>query len=108
MYENLGVDTKFLSLAKLYQNILVITVLHGCVSGHLGFMLIKHFPQSCCSGKRWIWAQYASIFPNIPKNLIVLNISGLTRVITSVGYWTIRHDRGVYPIQPRLTMETPT
>ena len=54
----------------------------------LGFMLIKNFPQSYRSGKRWIWAQCASILPNIPKNLIVPNISGLTRVITAVGYST--------------------
>ena len=46
--------------------------------GHLGFMQIRIVPQSCHSGKRWIWLQEALSNTNPSKKLTVSTISGFT------------------------------
>ena len=45
-------------------------------NGHLGFMQIKNIPQSCHSGKRWIWLLEALSNTNPSKKLTVPTISG--------------------------------
>ena len=46
--------------------------------GHLGFMQIRKVPQSCHSGKRWIWILEALSNTNPSKKLTVPTISGFT------------------------------
>ena len=46
--------------------------------GHLGFMQIRKVPQSCHSGKRWIWHLDALSNTNPSKKLTVPTISGFT------------------------------
>ena len=50
----------------------------NCSDGHLGFMQIRKVPQSCHSGKRWIWILEHLSNTNQSKKLTVPNISWFT------------------------------
>ena len=66
-------------LLRLYIKSYVQFYMSSNVSdGHLGFMQIRKVPQSCHSGKRWIWLQEALSNTNPSKKITVPTISGFT------------------------------
>ena len=81
----LSVDTKII-FRNYIESYCYFTVWPYFDGGHLGFMQITNSPQSCHTGKSWIWHLQYLTNTNPQKNFIVPTISGYHRLATGLDW----------------------
>ena len=106
-YENLGIGTTsiclYIDYIKSYVQFSMSSHFSG---GHLGFIQIRKVPQSCHSGKRWIWIMDALGNTNPSKKAYSTNHLWVHHASPTAGNSTIGDTGGDIVTMTRTAFST--